>query len=50
MNKHYDFVWSMYRHKLWNKKWVWEAVESKWINPNEYEKITGDKYESKWKE
>lgn len=49
MNEKYDFVWRMYHQKFWIKKWVWESVGSKWITPDEYEKITGERYESKWK-
>ena len=44
-SKNYSKVKKYYDKKLWDKSRVTKAVKKKWITAEEYEKITGEKYE-----
>jgi hypothetical protein len=46
MSKNYEKVKSFYAAKLWSLSWVINAVD-KWITADEFQEITGEKYEKK---
>ena len=43
-SKHFDKVKDYYDSGVWTKSMVYNAV-NRWITPEEYEEITGEKYE-----
>lgn len=43
-SKNFDKVNDYYKNNLWSKKRVYDAV-GRWITQEEFEKITGEKYE-----
>lgn len=46
MSKNFEKVKGFYAAKLWSLAWVENAVD-KWITEDEFQEITGEKYEKK---
>ena len=46
-SEHFEVVKQYYDNHLWNLNRVRLAVTKKWITPDEYEEIVGEKYDAR---